>query len=760
MKVHVTIVCLCIITCMHVSNSVSAREKNPESGEIDAVEGVQTKENNAGVTNNVGEKTNESETSRKHGKPTGVDEIIVKSKRELQPSRTVIDVESSLPLGMPQNIMELLKNQSMLDYRGQTNLVPNDDTYYLRGFSADRFVTAVDGMTFRKTGGRKSSHIVDYALIPVWLIQRVEILPGPHSALYPGKAIGGVVNLITKTPKKHETLKPDVGLSAGYGSYNTQNYNAMVNGGVESFIYDLGFQHYRTNGNLRQSDADISTMYGRIGGVFPREGFLTVSHSYSRSDRAIPVNNNLGSMLTDPLASFNPDYPVVANSEFNNWQNPSWKDKANTTRFNFYQPTPAGIIKATGYYDTESLNRRYPAYIKKANPSAGIYDASWETIFWQYGGRVEYGITYAKEHTTTAAFDFEELEDGMGRAPSYNLMRYSRKQRVEIKAGALQHRWNISRIMDLTVGLRYEDVSIWISNFSTSSYKLYITGRPTWIKRHWCGWMPKSFVTFKFDKIADLLKHTSLSVGVSRIWHAPDYHGLYNPQGRPAGVWLHNEDGVGYDFIAMRRIWRDITLQARYYLYDIKNFIASNGSFAQFSGPTAPPGFEYKDYVTNLTKVRHYGVEIDLYGEIIRGLSLHTSYTYQEFFYMGNSVFGRLTAKVALDGQAKHRFRAGLRYLLPYTNTLFMADYGYESDQVYLNPVQVETDVYLFYITKNNPYHLLDVGIEQIILEDMYHFRTLRVKVYIKNILNDIYQDEFGYQMPGRTFGGEISIKF
>jgi hypothetical protein len=50
MKAHVTIVCLCIITCMHVSNSVSAREKNPESGEIDAVEGVQTKENNASVT--------------------------------------------------------------------------------------------------------------------------------------------------------------------------------------------------------------------------------------------------------------------------------------------------------------------------------------------------------------------------------------------------------------------------------------------------------------------------------------------------------------------------------------------------------------------------------------------------------------------------------------------------------------------------------------------------------------------------------------
>ncbi|MBN2159917.1 MAG: TonB-dependent receptor plug domain-containing protein [Spirochaetes bacterium] len=689
-----------------------------------------------------------------------IEEIIVKSNRETRPSKTVIDVESAQPVGSPQNIMDLLGDQSMLDYRGKTNLVPDDDTYYLRGFGSDRFASSIDGMTIRKTGGRKSSHVVDYALLPPWLIERVEILPGPHSALYPGKAIGGVINFITKTPKKFKTLKPDIGLSAGYGSYNTQIYNGVVNGAVESFIYDLGFQRYSTNGNLRQSDAAINNFYGRIGGVFPRDGFFTASHSYSRADRQIPVNNNLDVMRRDPLALFDPDYPLVFNSEFNNWQNPTWNKVANTTRLNFCQPTPFGTIRATGYYGKENRDRRYPAYINKKNPAAGVYDASWETIFWQYGGRVEYEITYADDHTTTAAFDYEKLEDGCGRAPSYSLMAYRKKERVGIMAGALQHRWNLSKIMDFTAGLRYEDVNILVSNFTTSGYKLYITGKPTWIRRHWAGIIPKSFTTFKFDKIAEFMRDTSVSVGVSRIWHAPDYHGTYNPQGRPAGRWLRNEDGVGYDFIVTRRIWRDITFQARYYLYDIIDYFAHNSAFSFFSGKTAPAGFEYKDYVVNLERVHRHGIGLDLHGEIIDGLSFHTSYTYQEFRYKGKSLTDRLTAKIELDGQAKHHFKAGVRYLLEYTNTAFMADYGYESEQVYMNPVEVAAETYVFYATRNNPFHLLDIAIEQTLLKDQYYFRHLRIKLFIRNILNDIYQDDLGYQMPGRTYGGEISMKF
>lgn len=759
MKRPGTAVCLALIMAVCNIDTVYAQKHDITPDNAIITEKKKTPAEAAGEISSSGEKKEEAGLLTGQRKAV-INEIVITSKQDPLPSKTVIDVDSSRPLGTVLNVMELLNGQSMLDYKGKTSLVPDEDTYSLRGFSAERFVTSIDGMTIRKTGGRKASHIVDYALLPPWLIERVEILPGPHSALYPGKAIGGTVNLITRIPTKYQTLKPDISLSAGYGSYNTQNYNAVVNGAIESFIYDMGFQRYSTNGNLRWSDAARNTLCGRIGGVFPLGGFFTVSHIYAREDRRIPVNNNILTVLTDPLSSYNPDYPIVMDSEFNNSQHPTWDKTANTTRLNLYQPTPFGIIKATGYYGRESRDRRYPAYINTKNPQAGIYDASWETIFWQYGARIEYEIAYAKEHTTTAAFDYEGLDDGIGRAPSYNLFAYKRKNRVNIMAGVLQHRWEISKTMDLTAGLRYEDVSIVISNFSTSSYYPYITGRNKWIKRHWAGIIPKSFVTFKFDKIAEVMRDTSVSIGVSRVWHAPDYHGTYNPQGRPAGAWLHNEDGVGYDFIAMRRIWSKVTLQARYYLYDIKNYLANNGSMSRFSGKNAPVGFEYKDYVVNLERVCRHGIEVNLGGETIKGLSFYTSYTYQELRYKGRSPLNRITAKIELGGQAKHLFKAGIRYLLSHTGTCFMADYGYRSEELFTNPKKVAADAYLFYITKIRPHHLLDVAIEQTILKDKYYFKNLRIKFFIKNILNDIYQSEEGYQMPGRTFGGEIGMKF
>ena len=197
---------------------------------------------------------------------------------------------------------------------------------------------------------------------------------------------------------------------------------------------------------------------------------------------------------------------------------------------------------------------------------------------------------------------------------------------------------------------------------------------------------------------------------------------------------MHREkgwDGVGYDFIAMRRIWSKVTLQARYYLYDIKNYLANNGSMSRFSGKNAPVGFEYKDYVVNLERVCRHGIEVNLGGETIKGLSFYTSYTYQELRYKGRSPLNRITAKIVLGGQAKHLFKAGIRYLLSHTGTCFMADYGYRSEELFNNPTEVAADAYLFYITKIRPHHLLDVAIEQTILKDKYYFKNLRIKFFL-----------------------------
>src|SRR6056297_5492 len=181
-----------------------------------------------------------------------VGQIAVTGEREnrqvtVEPQKSTIRLEDYESVGVPQNVGDIVKDMVIIVYRGDSNLVPDDDTLYMRGFSSKRFVTALDGSTLRKTGGRRSSHVVDYALLPPFLIESVEVLPGPHSALYPAKSIGGVVNFKTSPPTRHETLKPDISVSTSYGSYATQNHNISLQGSAGDFTYDVGYQKYATN---------------------------------------------------------------------------------------------------------------------------------------------------------------------------------------------------------------------------------------------------------------------------------------------------------------------------------------------------------------------------------------------------------------------------------------------------------------------------------------------------------------------------------
>ncbi|MCI5212585.1 MAG: hypothetical protein D3910_28210, partial [Candidatus Electrothrix sp. ATG2] len=199
----------------------------------------------------------------------------------LSPTDTVIKADQFDSIGAADTVDELLKHHTIIDFRAQSDLVPDDDSVTLRGFSSKRFVTAIDGLTIQKTGGRKSSHIVDFALLPTFLIDSIEILPGPHSALYDAKGIGGVLNMVTKRPKQRDTLKPDISLSTGIRSYNTQRHNITLEGGVQNLTYDLAYQKSSSDGFLRHHESNIDTFFSRLGYLLPDDGLITLSGSYT-----------------------------------------------------------------------------------------------------------------------------------------------------------------------------------------------------------------------------------------------------------------------------------------------------------------------------------------------------------------------------------------------------------------------------------------------------------------------------------------------
>lgn len=109
----------------------------------------------------------------------------------------------------------------------------------------------------------------DLSQIPLGNIERIEYIRGPRAAVYGADAIGGVINLITKTSAKHgnEThLRGGVG-SNGYGQGQARTVQAL--GQQTDMNMMIGYE--RTDGfdvvaNAQQPDRDgFDSLHGQIG---------------------------------------------------------------------------------------------------------------------------------------------------------------------------------------------------------------------------------------------------------------------------------------------------------------------------------------------------------------------------------------------------------------------------------------------------------------------------------------------------------------
>ncbi len=66
----------------------------------------------------------------------------------------------------------------------------------LRGASTGQTLVLIDGIRVNDPGGASSDF--NFGLIPPGMVERIEVLKGPQSALYGSDAMGGVINIITK----------------------------------------------------------------------------------------------------------------------------------------------------------------------------------------------------------------------------------------------------------------------------------------------------------------------------------------------------------------------------------------------------------------------------------------------------------------------------------------------------------------------------------------------------------------------------------
>ena len=656
---------------------------------------------------------------------------------KLSPNKTEVFMDDYNIAGQPVNVLDILKDRAIIDFRGESDLVPESDSIQMRGFDIRQFLISVDGLVIQKTGGWWGTHYVDFGMIPLSIVDSIEILSGPHSALYDGKSFGGVLNFKTREPVFYDTAQLEGSISTSLRSYNTQSQRVDLNGGKGAVNLGFSYEKYHTDGYLRNNEADMDTVTGRLGYKLPSGGYIRLTGTYSDLEREIPCAN-------DPARDdYDNDYPVVKAGDVSpRWLNPDDDSKrdydGHSLRFDFMQPSSIGTWSLGGYYTDEG----------QAYHRDGFDYSEYTTNYVSYGALVKNEFNISDNHEITMGMDTAHL-----------YQKYSEKI-VETWAGYIQDKWQIIPRLSWTAGLRYENIDIWWDNWWEPS-TTYPDGAfkdpshaSTHVRRNYDQLAPKSFLTYEMDDLAPWLRDTSVSLGVSKIWTPRDYCEVCS---WGSGVEIDPTHGIGYDIVFTRRLWRNISLNVDVSHYEFQDYsIWANAGTDYFKEAI------WGRRMVELEDVHKEGVDVELNGNILDNLSFYLSYSFNEWKYKGPHNGGpEEWADQDLGDRAKHRLNAGVQYNL-FENTLLLLDYKFQDKQVQQVIGMVDDDPSDLYVNEVSldSYHVFDFAVEQQLFQDWYHLKKGTLKLYVNNLFDEAYSNSQGYPMTDRTFGATLSIKF
>ncbi|MDL1970325.1 MAG: TonB-dependent receptor [Candidatus Desulfofervidaceae bacterium] len=184
-------------------------------------------------------------------------------------SITVITAED-LKKENVKTLDEALRHVSGIFLRRGKGLMDTLSAVTLRGFPEQkRTLILLDGQPLNNgyTGA------VDWNSLPLENIDRIEVVKGPFSSLYGGNAMGGVINIITKTPKKRE-----IRAKTGYGTYDTVMEGFYYGDNwKDKLFFSFGYEGKDTNGYV--TDYYVKTKTSTGTGT-PVTGAISTTDAY------------------------------------------------------------------------------------------------------------------------------------------------------------------------------------------------------------------------------------------------------------------------------------------------------------------------------------------------------------------------------------------------------------------------------------------------------------------------------------------------
>ncbi|MFA7360593.1 MAG: TonB-dependent receptor [Candidatus Kapaibacterium sp.] len=603
-------------------------------------------------------------------------------------------------------------NVSALSIRGSSDVAG--------GGIGNRVLLLLDGRP-SLTGDSKGAL---WALIPVSIIERTEVVKGAFSSLYGSSAIGGVINVITKKP----TYKPYTAINLNGGFYQKlsdslkysdkllsfKGINVLHSNSINKFSFLLNLDVKQNDGYAEQTDYNFYSGLGKFTYDLFGNRDLEMTLQYTNSESgyphywrvdpgkyAEPYKTNpfyIGDKIEKETQSIDVNYNAIANS----------KTKYNS-RFYYYK-----------LYSKSIYNPNNPVAIEYGKPGERF-----DTFITSYNfgniSQVDYNIN--DRHYLIGGIDVQW--NVVRSSPSEIL--YGDQQQYNLGA-YIQEQWNIFvkddiPVLSSTLGGRFD-----YNKFIGSFEELKVS--------------PKLSLLYSPQSASPVLNNTSYRFLLGRAFRAPSIAELYFKKELFGGFnFIYNPNLLPEDMTSLEFGFRK-QFKNRFNI-DVSFFFNLYENLIQYVniGPTPLGPFQ----VQNVAKAQVRGFEFLIdYKSNVNLFSEKFEYGIEfDYTYLDAKDLSQGRSDDILPYKPKHLFNSNIN--LAYQGFNFNVNGRYVSE--------IE-EVYFYKYEEPKAYFIMNMKLSKTIGKNVSVFFA------VNNLTDKFYQELERIAAPNRNFNAGINIEF
>jgi vitamin B12 transporter len=185
-----------------------------------------------------------------------LENVNITNSRSIQKNTTtgknISIIDGSLFNNLPVlSIDELLKYTSGIEIQ-QRGPAGSQADIIIRGGTFQQVLVLIDGM---KWNDAITGHFSGYLPITPSEIERIEVVKGPASAMYGSEAVGGVINIISKSfYRKNNNKTSSKSATLTLGEHGLSNMSVGVNETHNKIKFSIGSMYNRADGQLLRSN--------------------------------------------------------------------------------------------------------------------------------------------------------------------------------------------------------------------------------------------------------------------------------------------------------------------------------------------------------------------------------------------------------------------------------------------------------------------------------------------------------------------------